>query len=66
MTKYLPLARILLRYLFGALASAGILPSVAADVMAADPDLAMVGAAAIGAVATEVGYFVAKSRGGAT
>ena len=62
MTDYAPFVRIALRYLVGA----GILGShEIGEMLAADPDLVMAGAAAIGAV-VEVFYIRARRKGGST
>lgn len=58
-------ARILLRYLSGALVAYGYLDSDTADGIAMDPDLALALGAIIG-VSTEAVYAVAVKKGWAT
>lgn len=60
--QYAPLARIVLRYLVGAAIMGS---SQIGEQLAADPDMVMIVAAAIGA-AVETGYALAKRRGWAT
>ena len=62
---YLPLARIGLRYIIGALVTYGLIGSETGEYLAVDPDLALIVAAALSAV-VEAGYALAKRRGGAT
>ena len=57
---FYPIARILLRYGVGL-----VIGAAQADVLAADPDVVTVVALGIGAL-VEVGYAIAKRRGGAT
>lgn len=59
------IARILLRYLSGALVAYGIIPVEAGAELAMDQEVALVIGAAIGAV-TEALYTLAKRTGGAT
>lgn len=61
----LVIARIILRYLAGALLAYGLIDPGLADRIAIDPDLAELLGLAIGVV-TEAGYAFAKSRGGTT
>ena len=57
---YMPIARIILRYGVGL-----VIGSAQADMLAADADVATVIALAVGGM-VEVGYAIAKRRGGAT
>lgn len=57
---YAPIARILLRYLVGA-----VIGAAQADVLAGDPDVVTAVAAAVG-VAVEAAYAFAKKRGWTT
>lgn len=59
-SAYAPIARIVIRYGAGAVVGADM-----ADVLAGDPDLVTVAAAAIGA-GVEAAYALAKRRGWAT
>jgi len=59
------LARILLRYVSGAMVAYGLIPQEVGAEAAMDPDLALVVGTALGA-AVEVFYTVAKKKGGAT
>lgn len=59
------IARILLRYLSGALVAYGVIPHEAGAELAMDPDLALVVGAAMGA-AVEAFYAVVKAKGGKT
>lgn len=59
------IARIVLRYLSGALVAYGVIPQEVGAEMAMDPDLALVFGTVLGA-ATESAYAWAKSKGGAT
>ena len=59
------IARIVLRYLSGALVAYGFIPHEVGAELALDPDLALIIGAAIGAV-TEAAYALAKRNGGAT
>lgn len=61
----LVIARILARYLSGALVSYGLIPHEAGADLAVDPDVALVIGAAIGA-ATEGVYAFARKRGWTT
>jgi len=61
----MPVSRIILRYGSGALVSIGLLQPDVAAAVGADPDLPVVVGMMI-AVGTEVGYTIAKRRGGAT
>lgn len=58
-------ARIVMRYLSGALVAYGVLPVEAGADLALDPDIALIVGAAIGAI-TEAVYALAKRKGGAT
>lgn len=59
------LARIIMRYLSGALVAYGVIPhDVGAD-LAINPDIALVVGATIAAI-TEAVYAIAKRKGGAT
>ena len=60
MMDYMPIARIILRYGVGL-----VIGSAQADMLAADADVVTVIALAVGAI-VEVGYAIAKRRGGAT
>lgn len=62
---YLPIARIVLRYIIGALLAYGWISADAADMLAVDPDIAILIAGLLSAV-VEGGYALAKRRGGAT
>ena len=57
---YMPIARIILRYGVGL-----VIGSAQADMLAADADVVTVIALAVGGM-VEVGYAIAKRRGGAT
>ena len=59
------IARILLRYLSGALVAYGVIPHEVGAEVAMDPDLALVIGTALGA-AVEAAYAVAKAKGGKT
>lgn len=59
------LARIILRYLSGALVAYGIIPHEVGAELAMDPDLALIVGAAVGAI-TEAAYAITKRKGGAT
>lgn len=57
---YLPIARITLRY------GVGLFIGMAqGDMLAADPDVVTIVALALGGI-VEIGYLIAKKRGGAT
>ena len=62
---YMPIARIVLRYLAGALVAYGLISEDVAQQIALDSDLAIVVGAAIGAIVEAV-YTYAKRNGGAT
>ena len=57
---YMPIARIILRYGVGL-----VIGTAQADMLAADTDVVTVIALAVGGM-VEVGYAIAKRRGGAT
>ena len=57
---YMPIARIILRYGVGL-----VIGTAQADMLAADADVVTVIAIAVGGM-VEVGYAIAKRRGGAT
>ena len=57
---YMPIARIILRYGVGL-----VIGAAQADMLAADADVVTVIALAVGVI-VEVGYAIAKRRGGAT
>ena len=57
---YMPIARIILRYAVGASVGAA-----QGNMLAGDPDVVTMVALGIGAI-VEVGYAIAKRRGGAT
>jgi len=57
---YMPIARIILRYGVGL-----VIGTAQADMLAGDPDVVTMVALGIGAI-VEVGYAIAKRRGGAT
>ena len=59
------IARIVLRYLSGALVAYGLIPQEVGAEIAMDPDLALAVGAAIGVV-TEGAYAFAKRKGWAT
>lgn len=65
MMQYMPIARIALRYLAGALAAYGLIGAETGEYLAADPDLTLVVAGVLAAV-VEGAYAYAKRRGGAT
>jgi preprotein translocase subunit Sec61beta len=66
MTDLVPvLARILLRYAAGALVTWGIVAPEDAQILAMDPDLAILVGAGLGAV-VEAAYAIARRNGGAT
>lgn len=65
MSEYLPYARILLRYLFGGLASYGAVSMETATEAATNGDLALVAASGIGMIVNEMSYRKAKKNGGA-
>jgi len=58
--QYAPIARIILRYVIGA-----VIGAAQGDMLAADPDVVTVAALALGA-AVEFAYALAKRRGWAT
>lgn len=60
-----PIARILLRYISGALVTYGIFSAETGTQIAADPDLVLLIGAGIGGI-TEIGYVIAKRMGWAT
>ena len=62
---YLPIARILLRYIVGALVAYGWIGAETGEYLVVDPDLALVVAGIVSA-AVEGGYALAKRHGGAT
>ncbi|WP_108257901.1 hypothetical protein [Mangrovicoccus ximenensis] len=62
----LPIARILLRYASGALVSAGAVSPQLGTGIAASENAAMIAAGLMGFAVTELGYLLAKRRGGAT
>lgn len=65
MMHYLPIARILLRYVVGALVSYGLIGAETGEFLAVDPDLALV-VAGIMSAAVEGGYALAKRNDGET
>ena len=60
MMDYMPIARIIMRYGVGL-----VIGAQQADMLVADADVVTVIALAVGAI-VEVGYAIAKRRGGAT
>lgn len=63
--QYMPIARIAIRYLAGALVSYGIIGAETGEYLAIDPDLAMI-VAGLMAAGVEGAYALAKRNGGAT
>lgn len=59
------IARIIARYLAGALVAYGLIPHEVGQELAVDPDLALLIGGAVGAI-TEVAYGFAKKRGWTT
>lgn len=65
MMHYSPIARILIRYVVGALVAYGVIGEETGEYLAIDPDLALMVAGALAAI-VEGAYALAKRRGGAT
>lgn len=62
---YAPIARILLRYIIGAVAAYGWISADTANALAVDPDLVLIVAGVLSAV-VEGAYGYAKRTGGTT